>query len=126
MGREFFICEDAAFVTPVCPRLVIGNAVPAHLVKYCMHLSGIGRFDKVLLCPHEDGQEQRLSSASIKFLWLSIKFQWLSFWALMKHHVLFLIQAKLELAKYHHFSVAIYFRAKSSQTCGKSRETLKF
>ena len=33
-------------------------------------LSGIGRFDKILLCPHEDGQEQRLSSASIKFLWL--------------------------------------------------------
>ena len=32
-------------------------------------LSGIGRFDKILLCPHEDGQEQRLSSASIKFLW---------------------------------------------------------
>ena len=33
-------------------------------------LSGIGRFDKVLPCPHEDGQEQRLSLASIKFLWL--------------------------------------------------------
>ena len=36
MGREFFICEDAAFVTPVCPRLVFGNAVPTHLVKYCI------------------------------------------------------------------------------------------
>ena len=33
-------------------------------------LSGIGRFDKSLLCPHEDGQKQRFSSASIKFLWL--------------------------------------------------------
>ena len=33
-------------------------------------LSRIGRFDKSLLCPHEDGQEQRFSSASIKFLWL--------------------------------------------------------
>ena len=33
-------------------------------------LSGIGRFDNISLCPHEDGQEQRLSSASIKFLWL--------------------------------------------------------
>ena len=33
-------------------------------------LSGIGRFDKSLLCPHEDGQEQRFSSAIIKFLWL--------------------------------------------------------
>ena len=29
-----------------------------------------GRFDKILLCPHEDEQEQRLSSASIKFLGL--------------------------------------------------------
>ena len=33
-------------------------------------LSGIGRFDKIVLFPHEDGQEQRLSSASVKFLWL--------------------------------------------------------
>ena len=33
-------------------------------------LSGIGRFDKIVLFPHADGQEQRLSSASIKFLWL--------------------------------------------------------
>ena len=33
-------------------------------------LSGIGRFDKSLLCPQEYGQEQRFSSASIKFLWL--------------------------------------------------------
>ena len=29
-----------------------------------------GRIDKILPCPHEDGQEQRLSLASIKFLWL--------------------------------------------------------
>ena len=34
--REFFICEDAAFVTPVCPRLVFGNAVFAHLVINCI------------------------------------------------------------------------------------------
>ena len=33
-------------------------------------LSGIGRFDKILPCPHEDELEQRLSLASIKFLWL--------------------------------------------------------
>ena len=32
--------------------------------------SGMGRFDKILLCPHEDGQEQHLSATSIKFLWL--------------------------------------------------------
>ena len=31
-------------------------------------LSRIGRFDKISPCPHEDEQEQRLSSASIKFL----------------------------------------------------------
>ena len=36
MGRELFICENAAFVIPVCPRLVYGNAVFAHLVKYCI------------------------------------------------------------------------------------------
>ena len=35
-------------------------------------LSGIGRFDKILPCPHEDEQEQRLSSASIKFLMWNI------------------------------------------------------
>ena len=34
-------------------------------------LTGIGRYDKILLRPHKDGQEQRLSSASIKFLWLT-------------------------------------------------------
>ena len=33
-------------------------------------LLGIGRFDKILPCPNKDGQEQRLFSASIKFLWL--------------------------------------------------------
>ena len=33
-------------------------------------LSWIGHFDKILPGPHEDVQEQRLSSASIKFLWL--------------------------------------------------------
>ena len=31
-------------------------------------LSGIGRFDEILPYPHEDEQELRLSSASIKFL----------------------------------------------------------
>ena len=53
VGREFFICEDAAFVTPVCPRLLFGNAVPAHLVKYCKQplKDTTGRFDKILPCP---------------------------------------------------------------------------
>ena len=45
MEREFFttcfICEDAAFVTPVCPRLVFGNAVPADLVKFCIQPGAI-------------------------------------------------------------------------------------
>ena len=45
VGRDFFVCKNAAFVTP-------------------------GRFDNILPSPHEDEQEQRLSSASIKFLWL--------------------------------------------------------
>ena len=36
VGHKLFICEDAAFVIPVCPRLVYGNAVFAHLVKYCI------------------------------------------------------------------------------------------
>ena len=31
-------------------------------------ISGIGRFHKILPCPHEDEQEQHFSSASIKFL----------------------------------------------------------
>ena len=35
-GTRILFCEDAAFVTPVCPRLVFGDAVPAHLVKYCI------------------------------------------------------------------------------------------
>ena len=31
-----FFLQDAAFVTPVCPRLVFGNAVPTYRVKYCI------------------------------------------------------------------------------------------
>ena len=42
VGREFFICEDAAFVKPVCPRLVFGYAVPGHLVKYSVHTDSQG------------------------------------------------------------------------------------
>ena len=67
MGREFFMCEDAAFVTLVCPRLVFGNAVPAHFVKYYIQPLRDRTFDTILPWPHEDEQEQRLSSASIKF-----------------------------------------------------------
>ena len=33
-------------------------------------LSGFGRFDNILPCPHENGHEQRLFSATIKFVWL--------------------------------------------------------
>ena len=56
--REFFICEVLH---------LLHKFVPAY------NLSGIGRFDKISPRPHEDGQEpeeQCLSSASIKFLWL--------------------------------------------------------
>ena len=58
VGLEFFICEDAAFVTPVGPRLVFGNAHLAHLVKYCIQSL------------HTASPQRGLSSASIKFLWL--------------------------------------------------------
>ena len=47
MGREFFICEDAAFVTPVCPRLVFGNAVPAFLVTAPQESDVLIRFYRV-------------------------------------------------------------------------------
>ena len=72
VGREFFICEDAAFVTPdqFVPDLYSVTLFLLASSNTAYSLSGIGRFDKILLCPHEDGQEQRLSSASIKFLWL--------------------------------------------------------
>ena len=68
MGHEFFICEDTPFVAPVCPRLVLTLLLPSSS-NTAYSLSGIGRFDRVLPCPHEDGQEQCLSSATIKFLW---------------------------------------------------------
>ena len=71
--REFFICEDAAFVTAVCPRIVFLYSVTLFLPtssNTAYSLSGIRRFDKILPFPHEDEQEQRLSSARFKFLWL--------------------------------------------------------
>ena len=68
-GCEFFICADAALVSPVCPRYPVTLFLPTSS-NTSYSLSGIGRFDKILLCPREDGQEQRLSSASIKCLWL--------------------------------------------------------
>ena len=43
----------------------------------------------------------------------------------MKYYVLLAIQTELKLAKCYYFSVAMASRAKSWQTCGKSRETLK-
>ena len=52
------------------PDLYSATLFPPTSSNTAYSLSGIGRFDKTLLCPHEDGQEQRLSSASIKFLWL--------------------------------------------------------
>ena len=52
VGREFFICEDAAFVTLVFPRR---RSCPPRQI---LHTAS----------PHECGQEQSLCSASIKFL----------------------------------------------------------
>ena len=69
VGCDFFICEDAALVSPVCPRYPVTLFLPTSS-NTSYSLSGVGRFDKILLCPREDGQEQRLSWASIKFLWL--------------------------------------------------------
>ena len=70
-GTRIFICEDAAFVTPLlsqtCIRLTLFLTTSSNTAY---SLAGIRRFDKILPCPHEDGQERRLSSASIKFLWL--------------------------------------------------------
>ena len=66
MGCEFFICEDAALVSLVCPRYPVTLFLPTSS-NTSYSLSGIGRFDRILLCPREDGQEQRLSSAIIKF-----------------------------------------------------------
>ena len=48
-----------------------------------------------------------------------------SYCILMKHHVLLAIQARLKLAKLYYFSVAMDSMAKSSQACGKRKETLK-
>ena len=75
VGREFFICVDAAFVTPVFPRLVFLYSVTLFLPtssNTAYSLSGIGRFDKILPCPHEVEQDQCLSSVSIKFLMWNI------------------------------------------------------
>ena len=66
VGREFFICEDAAFVTAVCPRIVFLYSVTLFLPtssNTAYSLSGIRRFDTILPCPHEDEQDQCLSSA---------------------------------------------------------------
>ena len=50
--REFFTCEDAAFVTLVCPRLVFGNGVLAHLVKYCIQPLPT-KMDRNSVCPRQ-------------------------------------------------------------------------
>ena len=50
VGREFFICEDAAFVRAVCPRIAFLYSVTLFLPtssNTAYSLSGIGRFDKI-------------------------------------------------------------------------------
>ena len=57
VGRKFSICEDAAFVTAVCPRIVFLYSVTLFLPtssNTAYSVSGIGRFDKILPCPDED------------------------------------------------------------------------
>ena len=62
--RGCCICYTSLFQT--CIRLTLFLPTSQNTAY---GLSGIGRCDKILPCPHEDGQV-RLSSASIKFLWL--------------------------------------------------------
>ena len=77
VGHEFFICEDAAFVTPVCPRLVFLYSVTLFLPtssNTVYSVSGIERFDKILPYPHDDELDQCSSSASdqifdVKYIW---------------------------------------------------------
>ena len=54
------------------PVLYSATLFPPTSPNTAYSLSGIGRFDKILPCPHEEEQEQRLSSASIKFLMRNI------------------------------------------------------
>ena len=53
-------------LSEVCSRQRC-QVVPAHLVKCCIQSLEDWDVRWFLLCPHEDGQEQRLSSASIAF-----------------------------------------------------------
>ena len=84
VGREFFICVDAAFVTPVFPRLVFLYSVTLFLPtssNTAYSLSGIGRFDKILPYRHDDEQDQCLSSASdqisdVKYIWNNSYYIW--------------------------------------------------
>ena len=71
MGREFFrSARMLHLLHQFAPDLYSVTLFLPTSSNTAYSLSGIGRFDKILLCPHEDGQERRLSSASIKFLWL--------------------------------------------------------
>ena len=70
VGREFFICEVLHLLHKFVPDLYSVTLFLHTSSNIAYSLSRIGSFDKILPCPHDDGQEQRLSSASIKFLWL--------------------------------------------------------
>ena len=58
-------------LSEVCSRSRC-QLVAANLVKYCMQSLEDSNFRWILLCSHEDGQEQGLSSASIAFLSLRL------------------------------------------------------
>ena len=70
VGREFLTARMLNLLHQFVPELYSVTLFLPTSSNTAYSLSGIGRFDKILLCPHEkkDGQEQRLSSASIKFL----------------------------------------------------------
>ena len=72
VGREFFICEVLHLLHQFVPDLYSVTLFLPTSSNTAYSLSGIGRFDKILPCPNEDEQEQRLSLASIKFLMWNI------------------------------------------------------
>ena len=56
-------------MAPFCPRFEVGNVVRLFLPTSSNAAYSLARIG-ILLCPHEDGQEQCLSWASIAFLYL--------------------------------------------------------
>ena len=69
--RGCCICQTS--LSQTCIRYCC-SCPPRQIFSAYSLAGGIGRFAKILPCPHEDGQEKCLSSAIIKFLWLRQRF----------------------------------------------------